>query len=383
MTSKERVHAAFRKEKTDRVPVHHIGFSAEIASALLGREAYVGGGIQQWREAAAHWQGEDAHAEYVERSFQDALEIARVCEHDIIRPSYWRYNVKPTKRLDDNTFLYAHGEEKDWKVLRYDPGSEQCHVFDYISRDKLTFDELETQIAAQEKAAENYTPREEGFADEFRACQIVGPDKVVRISGVGIGLPLREAEIWLEALLLRPDLIERYLDTFVERAIRNLAFLVPLGFRYFFGGLDFASNEGPMYSPKLFREMMVPRLRRISEECDRYGVYHLFASDGDLWPVADDLFDAAGVDGFYEIDRRAGMDLGKLRERFPDLTMIGNISSHTVHLGTKEEVVAETMSCLEEAKQRSGVIVGASNYFVPGTPVENVIAVMETIRDHR
>ena len=45
-----------------------------------------------------------------------------------------------------------------------------------------------------------------------------------------------------------------------------------------------------MYSPRLFRELVVPRLQRISEVCHEHGAYHLFASDGDLWPVAEDLF---------------------------------------------------------------------------------------------
>jgi uroporphyrinogen-III decarboxylase len=54
-----------------------------------------------------------------------------------------------------------------------------------------------------------------------------------------------------------------------------------------------------------------------------------------------------------------------------------------VHLGTKEEVVAEALSCLEQAKRSGGVIVGTSNYFVPGTPVENVVALLETIRENR
>lgn len=55
MTPKERVLAALAHKKTDRVPVHHLGFAADVASALLGREVYVGGGIQQWRKAVAHW----------------------------------------------------------------------------------------------------------------------------------------------------------------------------------------------------------------------------------------------------------------------------------------------------------------------------------------
>ena len=47
MNSKERVDACFRKEKTDKIPVHHVGFSSKAASIILGREVFVGGGIQQ------------------------------------------------------------------------------------------------------------------------------------------------------------------------------------------------------------------------------------------------------------------------------------------------------------------------------------------------
>ncbi len=67
MSPRERVFAAFAKQHTDRVPVHHIGTCSEVASALLGREAYVGGGIQQWREVTALWEGGDAHAEFDRR----------------------------------------------------------------------------------------------------------------------------------------------------------------------------------------------------------------------------------------------------------------------------------------------------------------------------
>jgi len=112
-------------------------------------------------------------------------------------------------------------------------------------------------------------------------------------------------------------------------------------------------------------------------------MYYLFASDGDLWPVADDLFGKSGVDGYYEIDGRAGMDLRKLRERFPDLVLIGNISSHTLSQGTRDDVIAETLSCLREAKRSRGIIVGCSNYILPYTPKENLMAMIKTIRNYR
>mgnify|MGYP001315443678 CR=1 FL=1 len=55
----------------------------------------------------------------------------------------------------------------------------------------------------------------------------------------------------------------------------------------------------------------------------------LYASDGNFWPVADDLFGAAKMDGYFEIDGRAGMDLRKQRKRFPDLTLMGGGSIPT------------------------------------------------------
>jgi len=77
------------------------------------------------------------------------------------------------------------------------------------------------------------------------------------------------------------------------------------------------------------------------------------------------------------------MELGRLRACFPKLTLIGNISSHTVHVGSRKEVIDETLSCLEEARRSHGIIVGMSNYVVLGTPMPNVHAVLETIHRYR
>jgi len=381
MTPRERVLAAFAKQPTDKVPLHHIGTCSEVASALLGREAYVGGGIQQWREVTALWQGEDAHEEFVERSFQDAIDIALLWDNDIIRTSYWRHNRKPSKQLDDNTYLFAEGPEEDWSVLRFDPPSEQCHVFKYHPEVKQTFEDIEAGIAASEKSIEDYQPTAPSF--ELRAKEMLGEDYVIRVGAGGCGIPTRGTDIWFEAMLLRPDLIGRHLDVQAERARRDIPFLASLGFRLFWGGSDFASYEGPMYSPKVFDDLMLPRVTQIAEIAEASDGFYLFASDGNLWPVADSLFGKSGVHGYYEIDRRAGMDLGRLRREFPDLTLVGNINSHTTHLGTHEEIIEETLSCLEEAKRSGGIIVGVSNYFVPGTPIENVEAILETISEYR
>ena len=184
MTPRERVQAAFDKQATDKVPVFHSSVCSQVASGLLGREAYVGGGIQRWREAAALWEGEEAHQEFLERSFQDAIDFALLCEQDIIRPTYWRYNLKPTKRIDENTFLFAYGEEKDWQVLRYDPASEQCHIFPYLTQHELTFDDLQQELGKREQALEDYQPSAESFDFELRAQRLMRHDHVIEVGGL-------------------------------------------------------------------------------------------------------------------------------------------------------------------------------------------------------
>lgn len=381
MSPRERVLATFAHQKTDKIPVHHLGCSSQVASMILGREAYVGGGIQQWREATALWEGEDAHRAFLQRSLADAFDLARALNHDILRLEYWRMPTKPTRRIDSHTFLYGQ-EEKSWRLMRFDPETELYQIVAQSSPpEEVTFQSIERNLDAQEKALVENPRTQQDVSGTAALMEKYGREYAVRVSGGGLSIPYDP--VWLEAVALRSDLVARHLDLQVERAIRHISGLAHIGVKFIFGGGDFAANEGTFYSPKAFHELMLPRLQRIAEACHRHGIYYLFASDGNLWPVADDLFGGSGVDGYYEIDRRAGMDLRRLRERFPKLILIGNISSHTLHLSTKAEVIAETLSCLEEAKRCGGVIVGVSNYMLPGTPEGNLRAMMETIAAYR
>jgi uroporphyrinogen decarboxylase len=382
MTSRERVLAAFQHKPTDRIPIHNIGFSARIASIILGREAYVGGGIQQWREAKALWGGEEAHREYLERSERDAFDISVELGHDILRLQYWRMSAKPTQRIDEYTFLYGD-PEKNWRLMRFDPDTELYQVVEqYPPESEDTFESIEKGIAAQERSLESYHPGSDASPHTQKLMEKYGRNWVVRIGGGGLGIPY-SSRAWLEAIAVRPDLVARYLDVQAERAVRSIPSIAAAGVKMIFGGGDFASDQAPFYSPQSFHDLMLPRLKRITDACHKHGLYYLFASDGNLWPLAEDLFGNSGVDGFYEIDGRAGMDLRKLRERFPHLVLIGNISSHTLYTGTKEDVIRETMSCLDEARRSGGIIIGVSNYILPGTPEENLWTMIETMKEHR
>lgn len=380
MTPKERVHTVLEGKTPDKVPIHHIQISSRVASRLLGREAHVGGGINQWREATALWNGDDAHAEFVERARRDAIDIALALDHDLVRPGYWRDDRKPVARIDDHTFRYESGAH--WEVLQLEPVTELYNVIDQSVQPELQLSDLEALVERQEIAAEAYTPTEDDFDDIRYAMDTVGNEREVRATGLGISIPASQAA-WLEATLVRPDLVGRYLDTQVARSIKNAEVLQRMGARLLFGGGDFASDHGPMYSPDVFHDLMLPRLQRISACCRRLGLYHLFGTDGNVWPVAEDLYNHSGITGHYEVDRIAGMDILQIHARYPHIAMIGNIASATLHTGRPDEVEAETRACLEEAKQTGKVIAGCSNMIMSETPQRNVDVMLETIAKYR
>lgn len=210
----------------------------------------------------------------------------------------------------------------------------------------------------------------------------IGSEREIRCLGIWTAIPVSEP-VWLEAALLRPDLVGRYLDAQVTRSIKNLNVLAPLGGRLFFGGGDFASDHGPMYSPQVFHDLILPRLQQISEVAHQLGAYHFFGTDGNVWPVAKDLYGQSGIDGHYEVDRKAGMDILKIHEQYPHITMVGNISSFTLHTGSLADVEEEARSCLLEARETNKVIAGCSNIIISETPMKNVECMLKTISKYR
>jgi len=376
------VQAAFANRPSDHAPIYLGSISSRIASRVLGRDAHVGGGMQQYREALALWMGGGAHDDFLERSRADALELGERLDLDYVRPLYWRYNVMPDARPDEYTFVYGDLGGRH-KVMRFFPNDElYCVVSQSDERAPQDPDELEPIVEQMEAELGEYQPSPIQYADLKSAVEHFKGKRAVSGIGVSHTLPAYDP-IWLMAIKLRPDLAERYLNASLGYTLRNIEILRGVGTPYLHGGGDFSGNAGPFFSPADFERLVLPGLQKISAACEQYGLHHMFASDGNLWPVADALFGRSGIHAYYEIDRDCGMDLRRLRREYPRLTLLGGISSATLHTGSAADAAWEARDAIESAKEYGGIIVGCSNMVVAPTPYENFMAMMESLHKNK
>ncbi len=182
---------------------------------------------------------------------------------------------------------------------------------------------------------------------------------------------------WLAAFALEPELVGRHLARQADQAVADLPALAGLGVRVLNAGLDTCYNNGPAYSPRLFERYVLPNLRRVTDAAHALGLFYVYRTDGNTWPIGELLFVRSGADAAGEIDYQAGMRLEEMRDAYPDLTLIGNVDCGSVLCeGTVEDVRRHTRACLN-ATGGQRHLVSSSNMVIRGTPTANYLAMVE------
>jgi uroporphyrinogen decarboxylase len=97
---------------------------------------------------------------------------------------------------------------------------------------------------------------------------------------------------------------------------------------------DMCYRGGPLVSPRMVREFMLPRYRRICDAVRAAGVDIIFLdSDGDLGELIP-LWLEAGINGLFPFERAAGNDIVELRRRYGrNLLMSGGIDKRALPRG--------------------------------------------------
>jgi uroporphyrinogen-III decarboxylase len=154
----------------------------------------------------------------------------------------------------------------------------------------------------------------------------------------------------------------------------------------FFIGNDFGSQTGPLLGVDLFERFALPSLKRLIDLGHKHDLKVMLHCCGGFRPLLP-LMIRAGLDGVHALQPCcAGMEPASLKRDFGSAILLnGAIDSHHVLIkGAPDFVREQTRRTLEILSRDGGYVAGASHdYILEETPLENVLAMFDTIREYR
>jgi uroporphyrinogen decarboxylase len=168
-----------------------------------------------------------------------------------------------------------------------------------------------------------------------------------------------------------PNMIHDMMETYTEFILGLLPRVLdeaPLTSIYFWE--DMCYRSGPLISPRMFREFMIPRYRRITDVARSKGIDTIFVdSDGDVSRLIP-LWLEAGINGIYPMEVAAGMDVVKLRREYGrDLLMTGGIDKRV--LAQDRKAIDEELEAKVPLVEQGGYIPHIDHAIPHDVPYEN------------
>jgi hypothetical protein len=154
----------------------------------------------------------------------------------------------------------------------------------------------------------------------------------------------------------------------------------------FFIGNDFGSQTGPLLGVELFDRFALPSLKRLIDLGHRFGRKVMMHCCGGFRPLLPSMI-RAGLDGVHALQPFCtGMEPAGLKRDFGGRILLNGAidSQHVLIDGTPGFVRDETRKTLDIMAPGGGYVAGASHdYILEETPVENVLAMFDTIQEYR
>lgn len=187
----------------------------------------------------------------------------------------------------------------------------------------------------------------------------------------------------MAAFCAEPELVRGLVQISVNTNLELAKECAQRGADFVFTGDDYASTQGPFISPRMFRDMLAPQLKRVMTGFKELGLFVIKHTDGNILPLLDMIVDS-GIDALDPLDPIAGMDIGEIKRRLGHkLALKGNVDcAHTLTNGTGKQVVEETIGVMRKAAEGGGLIVSSSNSIHSGVKPGNYLAMWNAIRTY-
>jgi uroporphyrinogen decarboxylase len=160
-----------------------------------------------------------------------------------------------------------------------------------------------------------------------------------------------------------PGFVGRLLEARTEWCLAIFREAVRLGAEVLVLGDDAAHKDGPMISPRIWRDVVFPYHRRIVNELKVPVIWH---SDGNIMPLLPMAVEA-GFAGVHGLEPAAGMELEQIKREFGRaLVLVGNIDVRILCGSNLYAVRSDVARCFEQGSPGGGYMISTCNSIFAG-----------------
>ena len=201
---------------------------------------------------------------------------------------------------------------------------------------------------------------------------------------------IRDIEEWYVSTAIRKDYVMAIFERQCEIALANLERISrAVGDRVsavFITGTDFGTQRGPFISLSAYRELYKPFHRTVNDWVHSNTKWKSFIhSCGSVAALMEDFIEA-GFDILNPVQCSAtDMEPDRLKSKFGDrITFWGGAvdTQQTLPFGTPDQVRAEVRERIQAFAPGGGFVFNAIHNIQARTPIENVVALFESLREY-
>lgn len=201
-----------------------------------------------------------------------------------------------------------------------------------------------------------------------------------------LGRELMGTTAYLSAFYDDPQLVHRMLNywtDFLMEALRPVVEALKSNIDFIFWHEDMAYKNGPLFSPKTFREFMLPCYKKLTDFFHRNKINTIILdSDGDIRLLIPLLLEG-GINGIWPMEVAAGMDAVSLRKEYGKrLILVGNIDKRIVASGDKDAIREEIESKVPYLKEEGGYIASLDHLVPPDIPLEGFKYYVSVLKEY-
>ncbi len=340
MNSRERIFAALDHKLADRVPIAEMWIDPKIVQAIV--------------PGAVH------SNDLVEPLGLDMVTVA--------------------------TMIYE-ADEVEWVDRERGLFRDKWGALQHLTVEAVPVPTLPARIESEEDLA-RYTPPDPANSPvpaKVRTLRERYPDKAVAVVGESGWAPAAFLRGGIENLLLDFGMRPSFAKDLMQVGATYYAELFPLaiaaGADVIFLGDDYCDKKGPMMSPRMFHELILPNDAAVVASIKKAGAYCIKHIDGDIRKIMDPLV-STGLDCLGPLQDVPGMEMDKILERYPGrISVMGNISVDLLSRGTREEVVEAARHLLRTVSSKGPHIFSSGNTISSSVNPANYVAMVKTVQE--